>query len=398
MREPDKSQPSRPVARTAGLAVAAVLVAIGLWWTWISVRGDQSGRQADLIIMQPEQAAASMGRVPPPLPVGQSPDGTLVSLKLNGVKPADACAALSQQSGLAVQLDRGLASAPPVSVELNRQPFWNAAIAIARQANADIRTSGNTVLICPPYRRITLRPSAVSGPFLIALNSLTQTATADLSGGDSPKREFYATFTLMTEPKVRLLSVSPYAVIAQATDDASNSLLPQRQPALYPRAAEEFTSPVTAVLTYPAKPGRRIVTLKGHAAAYLAGPDQVLELQSPATLSNSVHTLAGIRFTIESLTQSSGNWTLSIWSDMDNARKLWQIVGQMGYARTFALLNDNGKPLPIRDTDRSSDPIGQRMTITHGGAATQPAKLVITVPTDVRQVHIPFEFTNLPMP
>lgn len=83
--------------------------------------------------------------------------GRSVSLTKQGLSLADALASFKEQTGADIRDMRVVKSSPPLNLNLEKTPFWQALDAVARQADARVsvyQPDGKVALVGGPYREL----------------------------------------------------------------------------------------------------------------------------------------------------------------------------------------------------------------------------------------------------
>jgi len=307
-----------------------------------------------------------------------------------------------------------------VSMRVDHLPFWTAMREIGEQTGVElaqwneglrlVQTGGNG-----PTRGI----SVVSGPFLIVANTVNRSESIDLSqlhgpirnAADvpPPERSFIVQLNAFAEPKLRLLQAASLAKLSVAIDDKGNSLLPPAPPGDATGVMTGITSnwTFTAALEYPGpKVGTRIKQLKGSVEVVLQTKFQTLEIPRALAVRNVKRSAGGMQILFKGLTKNGEQYELAATATLPDSShpEDWSRLQSIFCARNVKLLDAKGVAWNVAGTginggnnsvevtmDFSTDPHAQP-------TAGEPSRLVLQIPTEYREISVPFEFADLPIP
>lgn len=335
---------------------------------------------------------------------GLSP--TPVTLQLKDTPAREAADALAKAMGITFVVPPNYwrqSGIPNITLDLDQQPSLEALLQFCSQTG--LRPNGTladhmSFNMNSPGRTVGIW--CVSGSFAFVLERLEHTATL----GRTPQETFLSSWSILAEPKARVLRFPERLEIQQALDEAGHSLKPaaevktSRFSPSFLNGRSGLVTSITTPLAYPAGAGRRIAKLDGKASFVVETDGKIItatnimdaapETQKAGPMQIDVSKLAAVdnryRITVtihrgdvgeeewESLCETF-LWTrLFVWDDRDGAI---QTYGQKG----------------SRDGDAYKleyyfSKFGQRV----------PQKLVVDVPTAVRTVTVPFYFEDLPLP
>jgi hypothetical protein len=360
---------------------------------------------------------------------GKAAGATAITLHLKEASGGDAFAALAKASGvefgteppeLWAQKPRGGPGASPIALDAEGQPFWSVFRELCRQARVepDFGDNGRFKLLESADGKWAATPAVVAGPLLIRAVRITETRALDFADPANPELSRQLELNFYVEPKLRVLAEAFAARIELAVDDKGKSLMPAA-PApgdAAPADEQELTNvadtsrvwELDVPLTCPQGGGRRIVSLKGSVRLKVPVKVQTLEIADVLNAAESPRTIAGRRLTFHSAHKVKGGYEVKVTlmrGSLDDAE--WQ---QWATPRDFVRLADsNGLPILFTGV---SDAQGndQQTTLTMqfenpnnapngiGGPVGPPAKLLWDVPTDTKEMRIPFEFKDLALP
>jgi hypothetical protein len=228
------------------------------------------------------------------------------------------------------------------------------------------------------------------------------------------EREFFVQLTAFAEPKLRILQALDGSKLDVAVDELGHSLLPPPAPqAGAPDDSQSFVNGIAgtwsfqARLNYPTdvKIGTRIKRLKGVAAVVLQTKIQTIEIPSILSIKNVKKSAGGTHFNFKSLTKVGSQYQLAATADFDRTKPDdFSRVHAVFLSSDLKLLDANGVAWNIvgRNVNGNNDAIDASIDFTCDGMAApvpgEPSRLVLKVPTETKNVTVPFEFSDLPIP
>ncbi|HYE20897.1 MAG TPA: hypothetical protein VEA69_20795 [Tepidisphaeraceae bacterium] len=387
---------------------------------------------------------AVVSRVEQARQVGQ----TRVTLDLDNVPAADAVAELARQARGPIPIRPGnllAKSAKRVSLKVDHRPYWEVMALLCKQLDVEpssLADNGREAgLALSPVgsgagtagRPWADRPTVVTGPLLVRAESIAHNRSLSLRDANDHTNDFSISFSVMAEPKLKVLDYAGTARIEEAVDDRGNSLLAAPGPDGGPEETYGNVhggSPgqwsVGATLAYPAQPGRKIARLRGTIAAEVQIRAARLEVPLQSARGVSVD-LDGVRLRVKSADGLRAE--VSVARDGRGDAE-WYRLRTLLCTGEAQIVDDKGHVIarsqPGADADEGDD--GQQMTVRlrfardgddepefgrpgrrrgarGGGAAAEErrrtpegAKFVWDIPVETREVVVPFMFRDLPMP
>lgn len=351
---------------------------------------------------------------------------TLVTLNLHDVPAAQALAELAKQARGPLLTDPAnllLQKNPkPVSLIGDHQPLWKMLQSFAAQC--DLEVTG----ITQRNREIGLglargnadwqdKPIVLSGPLLIRADQLIRISTARLRSHDVIQ-EFNIGFTVFAEPKLKVMDYSGTVKLQEVVDDKGNSLIPAGGDVTpnvetFGNQREGTTSrwEIGATLHYPKGVGTKIAKFRGTTIVEVR--TRSANLDFPLSQAHNLkRTVGGLRMVVKSA--DAGRCDLTIFRDGRNDAE-WYGVRMQVSAGEAVLQDDKGRVVARSQNGVEADdsPDGQRMEIrlrfardlfddgtkeSKKPAFSEASRLVWEFPTEVRELSVPFEFRDLPIP
>ena len=369
-----------------------------------------------------QRAGAAINRIRERQVTGSS----LITLHMKNVSPREVFAEISRQSGSNLQpLPPELWDTrpwPKVSFDFDNQPFWIVMRAIAEQTGMELKPWNNDGL-----HLIQGAPAAaangrwtVTGPFLITLHRASRKQEIDYAAADAVSSDFVLTFTAMAEPKLRVLRASYLAKLDEATDDRGNSLLPTDDNDEHDRRrglelaytgnhAGQWS--FTARLASAKNMGTRLAVLRGSAMVQLQTRSQTLEVPNILSATNVTGSAGGMSLTVREVKKTGDRYELNVIVAREAGRPEtgadaldWQRIQQS--LTELTLVDEQGRTLERGSfssggTDQSTE-VTMSFSATEANTARnrtgEPSKLVWRVATEVKDVLVPFEFKDVPLP
>jgi hypothetical protein len=420
--EPKKESFSwKPLA--LGLAVILILGGIGLG-VYKLIRGPER-RTITLRGEDAKKAEASDNyRQPPPgppmppsTPIAQAPDpgATMVSLELKNVTPQEAIAALSKQTNIDINSGnqnhgqgQGFLAAlltQRINVSVNNQPFWIALREVCKQAkispNLDYQ-SRNRISLVGGERSEMKCPAVSAGSSLVVLRSVTSTFHADILGVRPPQRNLNVALVLFAEPKISPYRISRVATIETAVDDKGNNLVRANDMWSDRNGGgnqSSWMSDVNCNLKYPEdNPGEKITRLKGYATIAIAGKDETVTIPDPLNAKNVDKAIDATNIRLVSFRKTGGNNYEARFNGDANSPvfKEWD-----RFSKIATVVDTSGKKFNAGGgfwggVNRGTFEFGTNFTPDNG--AGEPKEMKITLPTQIKEIRVPFDFTDIPLP
>ncbi|MDB5323730.1 MAG: hypothetical protein JWN40_5361 [Phycisphaerales bacterium] len=352
---------------------------------------------------------------------------SLITMKVDDVPPAQALAEITRQARASLMTEpANLLSQKnlrPVSLNVDHRPFWEVMQTLCAQAELEVTgvsrhgrevglglTRGGTDWMD--------KPIVLAGPLLIRADRLIRISTAHLKPPRDVTEEFTISLTAFAEPKLRVLDYSATLRLEEVVDEKGNSLIPPTDnnvPAnvdVFGNIREGTTShwEIGATLHHPKGAGKRIVRFKGSTALQVQTRAAVMELPV-AGAKNVSRTVGGLRLTVKSL--DTARCDMVVYRDGRSDAE-WYGVRMQLYAGEAQLFDDKGQLVARSQSGLEADesPDSQRLDLRlrfaresgdEGKEArkkpiSEASRLVWTFPLETRELVIPFELRDLPIP
>lgn len=342
---------------------------------------------------------------------------SFVTLHLDDADPREAFARLARQAGADLQpYPDNLWTQehwPRVTLHAEREPFWSVLRQLAGQAGVELREINGTLRVMQGSGQTAGR-AVVQGAFLVVASQITRTQTIDLTADRPATDEHFAIqLSAFAEPKLTVLRAAAGLTLDEAVDDRGNDLVPPPDPANAAGGADggfyggDGSWSLQAQLRYPKDPGTRIARLRATAAFTLQSKSQRVELGNLSAVKDREQTVAGTRVVFRDFKKTDADtYTLRVVvAQQPDAGEAWEQLHNSLQTR-LKVLDAAGQPLDPRgygSTGRNNEvemilTFGPSQRPEDGRKSGDPVRVVWEVPTETRDVIVPFEFTDLPLP
>ncbi|HYE19088.1 MAG TPA: hypothetical protein VEA69_11625, partial [Tepidisphaeraceae bacterium] len=341
--------------------------------------------------------------------------GTRVTLSLKDAKPQEAFAALGKQARYEFP------TMPPtlwqqaangsITVRHDDVDFWTAFKDLCQKSGVYPQPYGN-------QGRMTLQqgsspqwggPSVVSGPFLVVANRIQRTNSVEFATPDNVQRECTLTLTALAEPKVRVVQSSYNVNVREAVDENGNSLVADGQASYGMSSGQQWMWNLQARLAYPDKnPGQRLVRFRGSMKFLVQLDSEVFEVTDVMTAKPVERRIANRRIAFkQAKKQNENQYEVQVTLHRDGMPQAeWGAMSSSAHG--VKLLDKDGRALSSNGWGTSSD--GQKLEFNwtfgrqqhfgggDGGKPGEPYRLTWEIPTETREMEVPFEFKDLRLP
>jgi hypothetical protein len=296
-----------------------------------------------------------------------------------------------------------------VTLDAARRPFWEVMGDVARQTGLELRPNGEGLRLMRTGGKRSV-PPAVSGAFVLLPESARRYTAIQFRNGGAAGGNFAVQIQVLGEPKLPPTSaggrrVSPAAVrVDECLDDAGRPLVdPGPGGTVYPNGGG-WTMSVN-LRDGPQRP-KSIRVLRGQVTVPIEVRSETVEFEQVAQARNVRREAGGAVLVVEKLETEDAAKAVTLHLQLLRGTaepSVWQQMSGAMFAQ-LTLLDAEGKKFVPAGSSSGFDGAKLDVTISfrRAGANNQPmgepAKLVWKVPTEVRDVAVPFEFHDLPLP
>ena len=317
---------------------------------------------------------------------------------------------------------------PKVTFDFDNQPFWVVMRTIAEQTGIELKAWNNDGLHLiqgAPAAAAAAGRWTVTGPFLITLHRASRNQSIDYGANDAVNSDFALTFSGVAEPKLHVVRASYLAKLDEATDDRGNSLIAGDEADDSVRRGGldlAFTGNNTGQWQFTARlanvknMGTRLVALRGSAMVQLQTRAETLEIPNILSASNVSRSAAGVTLTVREAKKVADRYELSLvvtrasgppagaadnmvdsldWQRVQQSLADIRLVDEQGHTLERGSFSSGGND---QSTEVTMSFTAIDATPGSRGATGEPSKLLWRLATEVKDVVIPFEFKNVPLP
>ncbi len=361
---------------------------------------------------------------------------TRVTLRHRAARPKDVVEDLARQAGVPIRVfgagdGWGAAGLHPVTIDADQRPFLEVFRDVCRQAAlepASYARDTRTIWLNPRQAMLERRgrsaerdvwidsPAVVSGPLMFAATEVHTSSTLHLGpNAPQPPRGTWVHFNVMADPNIDVRGASGTLLLDEAVDEQGNSLLP----AVARRRVEQPLNPIsqgavawkaTAQIELSAARGsKRIARLRGSTRIQVVTKTQTLDVPDVLYAQDTEHKqLPGVRCRIATVqARDHRYYAIEFVVHRDDVeQKPWgQLHTLLSTERGIELLDGAGNPLRqiSREAGKGSWLNELRYTFhftrvyEDNQVVGEPARLIWEVPTQVNEVAVPVEFTDIPL-
>ncbi|MDQ3815647.1 MAG: hypothetical protein M3347_17170 [Armatimonadota bacterium] len=339
---------------------------------------------------------------------------TLVALHFKNASAHKVLAELSKQSGVPLRFsqDENSNPLPPVTIDVDNVPTWEAIRTLARQ----LRLGAFWSL---PYQSFLLYPETgyslsgaadVRGPVLVVASFADRPVPnwrPQLAGQKSPDSDQnIVILTVFVDPRLPVGNRGRLK-ITEAQDEQGHALpQPMEHPVFFNNSMATSGLPLPAVFNA----ATRIERLKGSLHLPLITKSHVWEVPNILESKGATTLVGNLRFTIEDVKKNGGTYELLFNIVRRDPKEAFEhSVPELSFARQFRLQDDKGRALIFTGTRKVADDGNERRLLLtfrrampeEGQAALdigEPSKLIAQIPREVKEVEVPFEVSGLQVP
>ncbi|MDB5171515.1 MAG: repeat protein [Phycisphaerales bacterium] len=292
-----------------------------------------------------------------------------------------------------------------VTIDIDHQPFWAAMKQIADKTGIDLQQYSEGMRLMRGAFRMNSPFTTTRGPFLVVATQVDYSQTMMLANGGGATSNFAVHLVAYSEPKLQIISSTSAVKLEEAVDDAGNSLLPTGPDNRGYYGGGGGTWNLYAQLHHPDHPGQKIARLRGSAKFVIQTKSQKIEIPV-AGIKENAQVIGDMPVLIHDLKKNAEIWELRLSATPDTMGNRWAQLQQSVQTR-LQLVDAQGIPLDHRGMSSRGGNNGIEFTILFtpsnnrpaaDRASADPAKLVWEVPTATKEIPVPFEFKDVPMP
>ena len=314
---------------------------------------------------------------------------------------------LSKALGIKLHIN-GVGANVRYTLSATDKPFWEVFLALSRQYGLSLQDMGGQLCLMTQGSQ-GWRTGLIAGPVAIIPQAITRQRTAALQ--NAPGTELGAEnmslyCTALIDPRVRIVKYAPL-VFTEIIDDAGNTLLrrsdtPVANADLIDASGRSILPQAAyASLQIPKKAGTRIVSAKGFIQLLVQIGEEYVEIADLEKKNGQSFDVAGrtvrvSHFLVQGTPKNSSiNLNMDLVSTPPNPAANLNPNGMNAATAatgvTATLIDADGKSV-FTTTIRGSS------SASVSGSYTAPFKIRLSVLTKTKDITIPFELKDLPLP
>jgi len=338
---------------------------------------------------------------------------TLITLHLKDAPLAAILAEVSRQAKAEIVLWPPLNNQPDqtkLTIDVDRQPFWTVMKEICTQAK------------CSPWpmgqgREITLQrnmdgfgkaPFCQYQCFFVSVESATRSHTVDYANPQRVQNNFAVQMKVLADPKLRVLQGPGSLKLEEAVDDNANSLIPPGSPYEGYSNQGHWIWTMGTPLQYQPNLGKKISVLRAKARFVVLEKSETWEIADVLNAKNQEKKIgAETKYTFKGLSKVGENQYQAqivivntgkavqgrnLHNDAGMVQRNLRLVDAQGRSFTNSGYGGGGgfAQLTYSYTFYANDGRGQN--------PGEPVKLIWEIPLETKEIIVPIEFKDLPLP
>jgi hypothetical protein len=310
-----------------------------------------------------------------------------ISIDVKDASLTEVAAALNEATGAGFTAIEGSMEGVSYTLKAVDEPFWDVFMKLNQQGEFAVQSVQGLRL-----RRTTggMRRGVVSGAFLIYGQSLAYQRMADLqrdAGEELQPGRLTLSFGVAVDPRVQVVAYAP--VMTSVKDDLGNELVKAggRAAVVGPLGVARRQWTMVSSCELEIVPGgKKIVLAKGTVRATVIMAQAKVQVDDLEKQGNTPVGIGGREVVFTKFDMKDGR--LSVSANVDSAGRVAG-VPEAGVALTLLDANDQ--------TVYTTNLLGN-FGGTFGGQHKAPIKAVLTLPTKTKEIEVPFELKDLPLP
>lgn len=347
-------------------------------------------------------AAAASAQVPPP---------TKVTLHIKDGQPAQAFAEIGKQAKVLFITnppDLFQAQLPPVSIDLDAQPFWEAMRqTCTRTGLYPVLLDKQKIVLSKSGRGWMDGVSLVHGQFLIVAVQGARSTSVRFAAPDQQQHELLLQLAVIPEPGLRVLRGSKHPKFDEILDEHNKPLAITMSGADQPVAGGPFGWNLEARFKYGTN-ANRLARMKGSARYVVQTKAETWEVADVLSAKGATKMVDKRQYRVDELkkldTKDGEVYALRVAVAVPGGRLDPEAVSTI-HPANLEVLDAQGHPMVFKAWSHARERqagefVFQFIRAPEGGkpAAGEPAKLLWAIPTATEEVTVPFDFKELPLP
>lgn len=308
---------------------------------------------------------------------------------------------------------------------VDRKPFWEVVRQMCAQSGwspEQYDHEGSCLTLACGGGRWVRRPQNMQGQFMVMAASVQRKQTLLFGDPNGPSRQYSIRIDVFADPKLKIVGVNPVIDVAVATDDKGNSLVVKKGEPMeirFPGRQSPLLLGLQAPLQILPDAGNKLVNLKGVARLSVQTKSASWDLGDPLKIAKEQQRVVNDRVTL----------TVRSVAPVANNPKALEVKIRIAIKRKprlnlFGRRDDDRDPLTSFDflqgclkiVDAKGRTFGRggwsgtghgnaweyETTFSppdeEGGKPGGPTKMIWDVPLEIKEIEVPVEFKDLPLP
>lgn len=337
---------------------------------------------------------------------------TRITLHMKDVKLAQVLPEIEKQAKVKVGFEnQPIPDTAVFSIDVDRQPFWLVLKEIADKTGcgpAPYYSNARDMITMSPGTNFSRFPGQVAGCFYVTPTYCSRNHSIDYSNPANASVGFSLQMAIYIDPKLKVLRNDYQLNVQQLVDEKGNALaVPQGVGGMGYSSGPGFRRDLNVQLAYKPDIGKKIAHLKGAANFLVLSKSESWELANVLTLKDQVRNVPFGKCTVKAVTKSSDD-QYKVEVVIDNPPAM---AGQAEAAGDYStvqqcmrLVDAAGRSYMVGGGGSSGSPTRREHQYyfyrNRGGNAApgDPAKLIWDIPLETREITVPIEFKDLPLP
>jgi hypothetical protein len=332
---------------------------------------------------------------------------TRITLDLKSATARQIVDEISRQAGASIRLQNDGSDNDDTRADFrfDEEPFWSAVTKVC--AAYDLYPSGTShgrrgLQLTRGNGSRFRAPHSSNGPFLVMLNSVQHSHNLNLAQPQAVESSSYLQMTVLAEPKLTILGHSYMPVITQAVNENGQSLAMPHEYGGHFSSDEGSVWSVNVPLLPLAATSQKIASLRGTLSASVQVRSQSIEVTDITRLRDQSHTVGPRRVILHELNEKDGSFVLRVTvfhtREEMNGRGVHSLVqGLRLYDEAGRAFQTGGQSGRNYEEHKAEFDIHFSRHDAEGMRLRKPTKLVWTIPTETREIEIPFDFKDVPL-
>lgn len=350
-----------------------------------------------------------------PAETASLPGSKSINLQLEAASPEEAFAELAKQADIQIKpMSQNIwAKADPVELTVENGKFWPVFIDMCQQANVRFNPmfytgEPRTVQIFGPdqgMEMLTKLPQVEVQGCILALMTANRNYQINYGSQNQSHTSFGVQGAFLPDPGVTF-SGSLQVIVTEAVDENGTSLaLPRHDGAMYGHEGRSLMRHIYIQLAYPANTGKKLVRLKGELKTSVIAKSETLTIALPMETPTPAKDLTNMSVEIKSVKSTANGAEAQVTI---RTKRPMQTMGMehqntWNMLSTIELLDEKGNRFHNGGINRTGgSPTALEATVqffkSNPAQMGQPAKLNWVLPVETKEVRLPFEFKDLPIP